>query len=119
MTTTHYTENGKHSNSNTRKVKNCWKKVQLPMLLSLTYFKYIFFVTKLSFFPKFCLPRKPSLLLEEDGPNKTKRDEQELNHQRGNGVGKFMATTKREREGFDLCGISDVTRTERGIYYTL
>ena len=93
--------------------------MQLPMLLSLTYFKYIFFVTKLSFFPKFCLPRKPSLLLEEHGPNKTKRDEQELNHQRGNGVGKFMATPKREREAFDFCGISDVTRTERGIYYTL
>lgn len=82
------------------------------MLLSLTYFKYIFFVTKLSFFPKFCLPRKPSLLLEEDGPNKTKRDEQELNHQRGNGVGKFMATTKREREAFDLCGISPEQKEE-------
>lgn len=85
----------------------------------LKLFQIYLFRNKVKFFPQILPARKPSLLLEEHGPNKTKRDEQELNHQRGNGVGKFMATPKREREAFDLCGISDVSRTERRIYYTL
>ena len=90
----------------------------IAYVTKLNFFQMYLFHNKLSFFPKSCLTQKPSLLLEH-GPNKTKRDEQKLNHQRGNGVEKFMATPKQEREAFDLCGISDVTRTERRIYYTL
>lgn len=54
----------------------------------LNFFQIYLFHNEVKFFPQILPAAKasPSLFLEEHGPNKTKRDEQKLNDQRGNGL---------------------------------